>query len=227
MDGKSVSTNTGVEDFSSEDLQSLEDYEKKGCPGLERKVDSDFFQWFQLYMSGKSYTEIAKITSSKKDMILYASKKGQWHSKKMQYYSDLNDTALQKYSQSKLESLNTVTTMISALNKYFGGKFDKYLKTNDSSIIESLDTKLLAQYYKATETMDKIVGASLGKDDEGNRGNGKQPLVNINMTGSNKVTQTDENTIEIEADETDKEKAVAEVLASLSKLKKIRASDDD
>jgi len=171
-------------------------------------------------MSGKTYTEIAKITNTKKDVILYVSDKGSWHDKRMQYYSDLSDNMLQKCNDSKIETLNTVTTMVSALNKYFGGKFDKFLKTKDESIIEELDTKLLAQYYKATEAVDKIIGGSVGANAGEN--DGKKPLVNINLTGGHKVTQTDENTIEVESEESVDEKTVGEILSGLSKIKKIR-----
>lgn len=221
MDSKELAKRTP--DFTEDEVKSLAHYITEGVPGMKKVDPNDTTQWFELYMSGKTYTEISKITNQKKDRILLASYRQNWYDKRMQYYNELNDQVLQKYGQSKIESINTVTTMISALNKYFGGKFDKFLRTNDESIIEELDTKLLAQYHKATESIDKIMGVAAGKngDDEP-----KNPVVNINMTGNSKVTQTDENTIEIEAEETDKEKAVAEVLASLSKLKKIRSSDE-
>jgi len=117
-------------------------------------------------MYGKTYSEISKITNTKKNVILYVSDKGNWHDKRMVYYNDLSDNMLQKCNESKIETLNTVTTMVSALNKYFGTKYDKLLKTKDESIIEGLDTKLLGQYYKATEAVDKIIGASASGDDK-------------------------------------------------------------
>lgn len=174
-------------------------------------------------MSGKTYTEISKITNTKKDIILLVSEQQKWFFKKNEYYNQMNDVVIQKYSQAKLESINTVTTMVSALNKYFGDKFNKFLLTQDKEIIETLDTRLLAQYQKAQENMDKIMGIAGSGSDE----NPKKPIVNINMTGG-KITQTDENTVEIEASDGNlKEQAVGEILASLSKLKKIRDSDED
>ena len=213
-------TTRGSGDFSPEEVASLQDYKKNGCPALVKKTEADFFQWFELYMSGKTYSEIAKITNTKRDLILYTSDKGNWHNKRMQYYSDLSDNMLQKCEASKIETLNTVTTMVSALNKYFGNKFDKFLKTKDETIIEELDTKLLAQYYKATEAIDKIIGGAVDND-----GNGK-PLVNITMTGGGRVTQTGKNSVDIETEGTMKEKEVGEILANLSKLKKIRSEEE-
>ena len=212
-----------VRDFNVEEVESLKNYKKNNMPGLMRMTESDAFQFFELYMAGKTYAEIATITNTKKDLILYVSDRCNWHSKKMQYYSDLSDNMLQKCNESKIQTLNTVTTMVTALNKYFGDKFDRFLKDKDVSIIESIDPKLLAQYYKATEAMDKILGGSVGAGESDHRV-GQNPLVNINMTGGAKVTQTDENTLEIDITETEKEKAVGEILAGLSKIKKIRSN---
>ena len=218
MGTKQITRGSG--DFSPEEVSSLRDYKNNGCPALVKKTEADFYQWFELYMSGKTYSEIAKITNTKKDIILCTSEVGRWHDKRMQYYSDLSSNMLQKCNDSKIETLNTVTTMVSALNQYFGGKFDKFLKTKDESIIEELDTKLLAQYYKATEAVDKIIGGSVGNNE-----NGDKPLININLTGG-KVTQTDDNTIEVESEGSITEKEVGEVLKGLSKIKKIRESNE-
>ena len=212
-------------DFSTEELESLKDYRKNNMPGLTRMTESDASQYFELYMAGKTYSEIAKITSTKKDLILYVSDRCNWHNKKMQYYSDLSDNMLQKCNESKIETLNTVTTMVTALNRYFGDKFDRFLKDKDVTIIENIDTKLLAQYYKATEAMDKILGGSVGNGDSDPKSR-QNPLVNVNVNGGARVTQTDENTLEIDITESEKEKAVGEILAGLSKIKKIRSNQE-
>lgn len=205
-------------DFSSEELESLKSFTNESKPGIGSIRESDIFQCFGLYMSGKTYSEISQITSIKKDVILYLSSASNWHEKKLKYYEDISSNVLQKCKESKLETLNTVTTMVSALNKYFGNKFDKFLRTKDEGVIESLDTKLLAQYYKATETIDKLISSPESD---------KKPLVNINMSAPARVTQTAENTIQIDSESSEKDKEVGEILASLVKLKKIRESKDD
>lgn len=212
-------------DFTTEELESLQDFKSNGRPGLQHYVknDQDTLRWFELYMSGKTYTEISKISNVKKDVILLVSETQGWCQKRTEYYNEMNDMVIQKYTQAKLESINTVTTMVSALNKYFGNKFNSFLATNDKSIIEELDTRLLAQYQKAQENMDKIMGIAASSSDS----DPKNPIVNINMMGG-KITQTDKNTIEIDpSEESEKEKAVGEILASLSKLKKVRDADNE
>jgi hypothetical protein len=221
MDDKQITT-TRESDFTSEEVRSLQEWKDNNKPGLHSLTQDKSFQWFRLYMSGKSYSEIAKMTNSKKDLILFVSERSNWVQLKMDHYADISSTMVKKYQETKLESLKTMTTMVNALNKYFGDKFDKYLKTNDDSILENIDSKMLAQYQKASEGIDKIMAEITGDPDKGS-GNSKTPTININMGNNSTIKQTDENTIDIESNE---DKEAAEILASLSKLKKIRSSDD-
>ena len=73
--------------------------------------------------------------------------------------------------------------------------------------------------------MDKILGGSVGNGDSDPKSR-QNPLVNVNVNGGARVTQTDENTLEIDITESEKEKAVGEILAGLSKIKKIRSNQE-
>jgi hypothetical protein len=224
MEGKEIAQ--ARDGFSIAEIEILEKFKNDGCPGLTRVVDSDVFQWFELYMAGKTHIEISNLTNSSRDLILYISDKSKWHQKRLQYYTEINDHMLQKCNEAKVSSVNTVANMVTALNKYFGDKFDKYLQTKDETIIENLDTRLLAQYYKATESIDKLIIAAGDNGDVGGgtRG-GRSTVVNVNMLGGGKVTQTDDNTIEIDQSDDEKAKITGEILAGLSKLKKSKTQD--
>lgn len=164
------------DDFTSEDSESLQSYISNGCPGLVKLQDSDAFKCFELYMSGKTYTEISEITKVKRDAILYLSNKSQWNAKKMAYYTDITSNVVKKMMAVKMESLNTVSTLASALNKYFSKKANDYLSTNNDAILEALDTKLLSQYYKAMESIEAALNIS-----DPSKTNGNQ--ININVNG--------------------------------------------
>lgn len=83
-------------DFSSEELESLKSFTNESKPGIGSIRESDIFQCFGLYMSGKTYSEISQITSIKKDVILYLSSASNWHEKKLKYYEDISSNVLQK-----------------------------------------------------------------------------------------------------------------------------------
>jgi hypothetical protein len=212
-----------INDFTESERKKLEEFKKNNRPGLmsATKDPEATVKWFGLYMSGKMYSEIAKIVAVKTEIILFISERQNWCKKREEYYDQINDVVIKKYNQVKLESINTVTSMVAALNTYFGEKFNSFLLNKDPEIIENLDPRLLAQYQKAQENIDKIMGIT-----GGDSSNPKKPLININMTGGS-IKQTDD-AIEIEAiDDDEKEKAVANILSNLSNLKKMKESKKD
>jgi len=221
MDDKQI-TERRDSDFTEEEVKSLQEWKDNNKPGLHSLTQDRAFQWFKLYMAGKTYSEIAQVTNSKKDLILFVSERNQWLKQKMDHYADISNSMVQKYKEAKVQSLNTMTTMVSAMNKYFGDKFNKYLKTNDESILEGIDSKMLAQYQKANESIDKIIAEITGEPKESGSGS-KGPTVNINMNGNSSIKQTDSNTIDIQPEE---EEEVKDILAKLSKVKKLRSNED-
>jgi c-di-AMP phosphodiesterase-like protein len=202
------------EDFSEEENKALQEFIKNGCPGLT-KIDEDrTFEWFRLYMSGKNYGEIASICNVKKELVLYIGNKLKWNEKRMSYYSEISSTLLQKTVTVKAESANTIATMVSALNQYFGDKFINYLRTKDSKHIEGIDSKMLAQYYKSLEMLDKLVPSSPSV--------AATPAVNINVGSNAKIEQSPNGDVTVTTDDSAKE-----ILSALAKYKKKLSEEDE
>lgn len=201
------------DDITADEKAALSNYKKNGCPGITKLTEVDVFKWFQLYMSGKTYTEIAKITNKKKDLILYIANQSKWHEKRLQHYNDITQHLLDKIQQTQLNSVNTVTDIINSLSKYYGDQFNKYLSTNDKSIIKNIDIKLLAQYYKSMETLDKLVLGGIGSSSPPSSSN---PAVNVNIEGDATIKQGDGDTLDIT-----KEGGVSKALSVLAHMKKI------
>lgn len=172
------------EDMSTEERVALQAFLDNGCPGLIQTTEADILKWFRLYMSGKSYLEISKIVNKNIDLILYMSYKSKWNEKKIEYYQSLIANLSQKTQQVALDSANTVAGMVSALNKYYGDTFNKYLTSNDPSIIEGIDTKLLSQYYKSLESLNKLISPK-----DNSKGGDKSPAVNINLFGNAELSE--------------------------------------
>lgn len=185
------------EDLTVEEKQTVSEFVANGCPGLVKIDDTKVFRWFELYMAGKSYYEIAQLTKDKKDLIMYISCRAKWHDTRMAYYRDMSATFTSKLKKVKMSSANTVINALTALGKYHDKKFNDFLVTNDKSIIETMDTKLMAQYYKSLEMIDKLIRPE-GEDHEKEP---KQPLVNITVPAGSTITQTGDKSIEIGSDE--------------------------
>jgi hypothetical protein len=212
MDSKAVSTVKKTDDFTEDDHKSLQDFIKKGCPGLSKVADSNTFEWFQLYMSGKSYGEIATSCNTKKELVLYMANKLQWNEKRMSYYSDISSNLIERTKAVKVESASTIATMVSALNQYFGEKFVNYLKTKDASHLEGVDVKLLGQYYKSLEMLDKMMGMA-GSE-------AKSPSVNINIGESAKIEQKVDGSVVVT------DQSAQEIMALLAQYKRKMSEAD-
>ena len=195
-------------DMTDDEKVSLADYISKGKPGFSSVLESDIFNWFTLYMSGKTYGEIAEISNKKKDLVLYMSAKSEWYNKRLAHYQDLSENMLEKLKRTKLDSIDTLNNSISALGKYCNGKFNKFLSTNDKNIIEQMDFKIFAQYCKSVESLEKLMGEATKTKD-------RKPSVNINMTEGT-VKQVDEDTLEIDSEDTGK---MLKMLADLQNKK--------
>jgi hypothetical protein len=164
------------EAFTEDQLQAIQDFKKNGCPGLSKINDVKVFKWFELYMTGKGFSEIAEASGDKHDLIMYMAYRLKWHERRMEYYKDMVVTMADKLAKTKIETIDTVSTMVMSLNKYYKNKFNKFLMSGDTEIIEVLDTKLLTQYYKSIESLQKLLNPNQGKSDDQ-----QSPIVNINI----------------------------------------------
>lgn len=203
-------------DFTEEEAQRINTFVANGSIGLETLVKDEHKvnSLFGLYMAGKTYTEISKISRVKKDLVLYMSAKMKWYEKRMEYLDDIQNQMTQKLKNTRVQSLNFISDLINFHHKYYGDEINEYLRTNDKSIIDNLDLKALSQYFKSIEILEKILNPS-----NVNRG-GSGATININAVGSK--IEADENTIEI----TPRNSDTADLLKALAKIKDEKKSDE-
>ena len=204
------------DDMSLEERKAVHDFMTDGCPGIGKVQDSDHFRWFELYMSGKTYAEIATITKWKKDTIMFIAYKSKWMEKRLKHYEDISQHMLAKVQAIKLDSANNMMTIISALGKYCQQKYDRYLVTNDPDVVEGMDQKIVTQYFKSIDLLHKLLNNG-AEDEDGVKKPQSVPMVNINM-GSGTIRQIDAKTLEI-SDET-----AGDLVKALASLKKSNES---
>lgn len=211
-------------DFTKEEKRALTNYVDNGVPGLSSISDSDVFKWFQFYMTGKTYSEIAIAYGIKKDVVLFMAHKGQWFDKRMQHFSDLVSGLGQKISITKVESANTIATMLSGFNKYYNDEFTQYLKTKDAKILEKMNTKLLGQYQKAVDLFEKIIQTNHGNEEKGNK-----PIFNINVNTKGQVdvnVEEDDGIIDV-TEKAPNPETLGEILKLMSKAKQKKQQEGE
>jgi hypothetical protein len=204
-------------DFTDDEVEKVNTYVSNGSIGLETIVKDEhkMNSLFGLYMAGKTYEEISKISRVKKDIVLYLSAKMRWYEKRMEYLEDIQRQMTKKLSYTRIESLNFISDLINCHHKYYGDEINRYLQTNDRTIIENLDLKSLTQYFKSIEILEKILNPT-----NVTKGGGSGTTININAIGS-KIDATDDS-IQITPSNTGD---ILKALANLKDKKKSEESD--
>ena len=195
------------DEFSAEESASLAEYIESGCPGLTKITDDKVFKWFELYMAGKTFYEISQSSNDRLDLILYIAHKSKWQATKVEYFQDLAKNLTKKVTTARLESANTIMAIMSALGKYHKKRADKYIMTNDDAVIEEMDVKMMAAYYKSIDVLDDIM--SIGSERV------TSPTVNVNVGSNASVMQNADGSLEVNSD-----KGVNDLLKSLADFKK-------
>lgn len=201
-------------DFSDQEKKELETYTQNGCIGLDKIIydQAKIESMFSLYMSGKTYNEISRITRVKRDIVLYMAAKLRWYDKRTDYLEGVQKEVTKKLISTKIESVNFITDLITAQHKYYGAEIEKFLETGDRTIIDSLDLKQLSQYFKSLEVLEKLVNPSNVKT--------SGPTINVNSNDTEvKVKGT---TVEINPNT-----KTAGILKALADLKKEKEEEQE
>ena len=181
-----------LSDFTMKDLEVIDKFKEKGLLGLHTLKDTDVERCMALYLDGKSYREIARVTQIKKDVILYLAHKFSWWEMRKEYLDELQETLKQKVTESKLQSQAFFLHLVLAYQKKIGKNVDKYLKTDDESWHDKIDGKDLSSLVKIVELLHKLNAETYGTPE------GDKSLVAFNGMGEGvTITKTGANSVEI------------------------------
>lgn len=198
-------------DMTKDEKELVLEFIQNGIPGVQRIQHSDMFTLFQLYMSGKTYAEIATISKTNKVLVMYLAYKSNWLDHRFKHYENLSLNMLDKIQRAKLDIANDLVVIIAATGKYIRDEYNRYLSTNDKSIIERMDQKIVTSYHKAYEGLK-----SATQEEESGDPNKKpkQPLVNINVGMGAQIQQVGEKPLEIS------EATTGDLIKALASMKK-------
>jgi len=185
-------------DMSEAQEQVLSAYVEAGLPSISKITESDVFQWFNLYMSGRNYSEIASQSGTELCKVLYIANKYKWYDKKSRHYESLMDKVDQKLSTIKGESISFLIDMMSFVHKYYGQDIAEYLKTNDREAAKKVDFKNIDKYFKTIDALSKMLENpdKLIRDVKAVQ----NPSVNVNLNlGDAKISKNDDGSVLIES----------------------------
>jgi len=181
-------------DLTAEQQMVLTKFQEAGLPGIGRVSEASIFQWFNLYLAGKSYDEISDLTKSELAPILFMATKFGWLERKMGHYNGIAAKLDDRVKAVKLESAEFVLDIITMLHRSLGTKVTEYLQTGNREILKEVNLGVLDKYFKSIDALSKLMDKPLATPQLPV----PQAPITINM-GDGTIEKKEDGSIEITA----------------------------
>jgi hypothetical protein len=145
-------------DMSEQEQKLLAQYMEGGLVGISKVSDSDVYQAFNLYMSGKGYEEIAGIVKIPIEKVLLLAKKHDWFKKKINHLEKLHKKIGDRTAQAQIESASFLTDYIAYIHRKLGSNINQFLAGDLEA--GGVSPKELEKYFKAVETLKLMMSES-------------------------------------------------------------------
>lgn len=201
-------------DISKEDLLKIERFIEVGAPGFDLTDTTTVSRMMDLYLGGKTYSQIARVTRSQKELVMLYSHRLKWYTLKMEYLQELELHLKGRIVNAKVASQDFLLQLSQMYQKKIGAKMDKYLATNNEQEADKINLKEIDKYLKIVEALQKI-----SSDVPPKSSSGQGPAVGINVGDGVTVTKSEDGSVEI----TPKQKTMSSMLEMLANQR--RAED--
>jgi len=194
-------------DFSELDIQKIEKFKEEGLPGLANVGDTTIVKCLELYLNGKTYSQISNLARIKKPIVLYLSQKFNWFLIKKEYFQDLVENIQQRTLETKIASQDFLLQLIQFWQLKIGKSINRFLLTGDEGASKEIDLKEIDKYLKTLEILYRLTGEKTASD---------KPAVGLNLGEGVTVKKVGDNTVEI----TPKQKATGNLLNQLANFRR-------
>lgn len=188
-------------DFSQKDLEVIQAYQESGLQGVGVVDDKKMSSMIDMYLSGRTYRQIATTMQIKKEIVLYMSYKFNWFELRQDYIVDMESSMRGRVLEARIMDQDFILELQAVWRKKIGTKAKKYLATDNEEFANEIDLKEVDKYFKSVEILHKL---SAEKPTPGDN----RPMVGLNAGEGVTIVKTGENQIEI----TPKSKAMSEAL---------------
>lgn len=189
-------------DFSQKDLEVIKAYEEAGLPGVAVVDEKKMASLLEMYLSGKTYRQMATTMQIKKEVVLYMSYKFNWFELRQDYLVDMEQSMRGRVLEAKIMNQDFLLQLQAMWQKKIGSRINKYLATDNEEFANEIDLKEVDKYLKTVELLQKLGGEGKAP------GENARPMVGVNAGDGVTITRTGDNEIEI----TPKSKAIGDAL---------------
>lgn len=145
-----------VTDMTPAELAKIQEFVDGGKLGIATVKDTELVRMMDLYLSGKSYSQISQIMRINKATILYLSHKFDWYPMRQEYLAELERTLATRLIEAKLSSKDFLLQLTHAWQKKIGRKVQAFLRTDDDAHASEIDLKEVDKYLKTVEMLHKL-----------------------------------------------------------------------
>jgi hypothetical protein len=200
---------TPVSDFTSKDLEVIKKYEEAGLPGLLTVDEVKLARIMDMYLSGKTYRQIAMTMATQKQIVLYLSHKFNWFQLRNEYIEDLEANMRNRVMEDRIVNKDFLLQLQHVWRKKISNKMDKYLATGNEEFLNEIDLKEVNHLLKTIETMNKMTAEKAAA------GQGT-PSVGLNLGDGVTVVRKSDTEVEI----TPKSKAIGDMITQYANLRR-------
>lgn len=191
-----------INDFTSKDLEVIKAYQEAGLPGIGVVDEKKIASLLEMYLSGKTYRQMAMTMSIKKDIVLYISHKFKWFDLRNEYLADLEISMRGRVLENKIADQDSLLNLAAMYRKKIGLNVNKYFATDDVNFANEIDPKEVDKYLKVIDAIQKLTSEGKAPSDN------NRPMVGVNAGDGVTITRKGDNEIEI----TPKSKAIGDAL---------------
>ncbi len=196
-------------DFTDKDMEKINAFNEAGLPGVGSITDSQFVKMMQLYMDGKTYTQISSIMRLKKDLVLFHAYKWKWFEAKKEILLETEQSLRNRIVDAHITGQDFILQLKQTLEKKINHNIFKYLETEDENYINKINLKEIDRYLKLLETLKEYTT-------EPRKQNSPTSPIGINLGEGMTVKKLSDGGVEI----TPKAKTMGDVLKQYADLKR-------
>lgn len=200
-------------DLSPLDQEKVKQFREEGLPGLWEITEDQVTKMFDLYLAGKPYTQISRVTKVPRTAIMYLSDKFNWFIARREYLHEIESNIRERILQSRVETQDFYLSLLHMYQKKIGKKVNQYLRTEDEQHADSIDHKDVAAMMKIAQGLQEFISGSkaVGVPDRP-----VAPAVGLNVGEGINITKNEDGSVDI----TPKQKTVGEMLKQFAEAKR-------
>jgi hypothetical protein len=203
---------TKVSDLTVEDVAKVNKFFEAGAPGFSLTDEAQVTKLMDLYLSGKTYSQISRIYRVPKELVMAYSYKLNWFKLKIDYLAEMELHLRNRIVDAKITSQDFLLQLTQMYQKKIAKNMDLYHQTGNEVHADKINLKEIDKYLKLVDALAKLSAEQVPAKSPAKT----TPSIGLNVGDGVTITKTDDNTVEV----TPRQKTTGEMLKELANMRR-------